>query len=47
MAWTNAFHLILMLTVLITLCIVGTNTAEGFARVIEVNKIGNRKTIFK
>ena len=47
MAWTNAFHLILMLTALIALCIVGTNDAGGFARVIEVNKNGTRKTIFK
>ncbi|KAJ7384421.1 hypothetical protein OS493_021833 [Desmophyllum pertusum] len=44
--WTNAFHLILMLTGLITLCIVGVNTAGGFGHVIEVNKNRERMRMF-
>lgn len=45
-AWTNAFHLILMLTGLITLCIVGTQSAGGFSHVIEINKNRERMTLF-
>ncbi|XP_078346609.1 sodium-coupled monocarboxylate transporter 1-like [Oculina patagonica] len=44
--WTNAFHLILMLIGLITLCIVGVHTAGGFGQVIEVNKNRERTTLF-
>lgn len=45
-AWTNAVHLILMVTGLVTLCIVGTNTAGGFGHVIEVNKDRKRMLLF-
>lgn len=45
-AWTNAFHVILMVTGLVTLCIVGTNTAGGFDHVIEVNKDRKRMLLF-
>lgn len=44
--WTNAFHLILMLTGLVTLCIMGIDTAGGFGHVIEVNKNRERMTMF-
>ena len=45
--WTNAFHLILMLTGLVTLCIMGIDTAGGFGHVVEVNKNRERMTMFK
>lgn len=45
--WTNAFQLILMVIGLITLCIVGVNTAGGFDHVIEVNKNRERMTLFE
>lgn len=46
-AWTNAFHVILTVTGLVTLCIVGTNTAGGFDHVIEVNKDRKRMLLFE
>ncbi|XP_044184131.1 sodium-coupled monocarboxylate transporter 2-like [Acropora millepora] len=45
-SWTNAIHLFLMLTGLITLCIMGINNAGGFDRVIQVNKNRQRLTLF-
>jgi len=36
-----------MLTGLITLCIMGIDTAGGFGQVIEVNKKRERMTVFK
>lgn len=45
-SWTNAFHLILMLAGLITLCIVGVNNVGGFNHVIQVNKNRQRMAVF-
>ena len=45
--WTNAFHLVLMLVGLITLCIMGTVSAGGWNYVIEINRENERLKIFK